>query len=392
MNIEIPYDKLKSLSNASFVALILDKNDTPIYRRDYSPISDPWFFSKKKKFLELDKRTYDLCDTIIFFPYYKDHGWGNKVTIKKQNDIEKDTNPSLGYLKNPKNPVNTNLIKQWIARGSKIPVKNDAKGEKNLIYFTAFGNNDYINLLKLLLKGMKNQEYRNFDILFITDNSTKKSIEKIKDLKNFNVDYHILKKIKDPVYASMQKLKIHEYPKIKNYNKILFLDMDILVVGDLSKIFEESMTPNILYTGIQRYELDMHNTVYHCINEYTKEHLDFFSRKGIFPFNAGQFLFLNTSTMRKHFKNIDKFAHSWEGPFFFEQSFLNTYFNVLCISDIFKFKHQFGFISINMEDTQYKPNAHTVFVHFMGSIAKPNGKLNFVKKHYSNLVSNKKHS
>jgi hypothetical protein len=57
------------------------------------------------------------------------------------------------------------------------------------------------------------------------------------------------------------------------------------------------------------------------------------------------------------------------------------------MSDVFKFKNEFGFISINMNDTGYKPNEDTVFVHFMGSIGKPDGKLKFIKKYYKSLIA-----
>jgi hypothetical protein len=388
MNIKIPYKELGNISNAAYVAVILDKNNNPIYRRDYSRVSDPWFFSKTKTKLPIENKLYELCDSVVFYPYYNNIGWGNRIVIKKEkNELPDNSNKSLEYIKNSGKPVDLNSLKKWIFTGSKFPIKTNVIGDKNLIYFTAFGNNEYIALLKLLLKGLKNQPYRNFDILFITDASTKRTINKIADLKHFNVDFHVIKPITDPVRASMQKLKIHEYKKIKQYKKILFLDMDILVLGNLSKIFDEEIRPNKLYSGIQKFEMSMHNTAFHCINEYTSEYLDFFSKRGIFPFNAGQFMFLNTPTMIKHFKHIDKFAHKWKGPFFFEQSFLNTYFNVLCMSDVFKFKNEFGFISINMNDTGYKPNEDTVFVHFMGSIGKPDGKLKFIKKYYKSLIA-----
>lgn len=386
MNIKIPYNLLGDLTNISFVSFILDKNDNAIYRRDFSTISDPWFFSKKKDFLIIEPSLYDMCDTIIFYPFHKSNGWGKKVIITKENKNFPIVNASLEYLKNATSVGNIQLLKRWIKKGAEIKPTANIIGSKNLIYFTAFGNNDYISLLKTLLKGLKKQEFRNFDILFITDSSTKKIISKIRDLKHFSVDYFILNKINDPVKASMQKLKIHSYPKIKIYSKILFLDMDVLVLGDLSKIFNENLRPNILYSAIQNYDFSMHNTVYHNIHEYSTEQMDTFKKFSVFPFNAGQFIFVNTSSMIKHFKNVDEFTNKWNGRFFFEQSFMNCYFNILQISNVFKFRDQFGFIPINASETNYKPGPDTTIVHYMGSIAKPDGKLKFVKKHYSHLL------
>jgi hypothetical protein len=51
-------------------------------------------------------------------------------------------------------------------------------------------------------------------------------------------------------------------------------------------------------------------------------------QKKLKPFNAGQFLFKNTLKMKKHFENIIWLTKAWGGYYFYEQSFLNYYFNV----------------------------------------------------------------
>jgi hypothetical protein len=44
------------------------------------------------------------------------------------------------------------------------------------------------------------------------------------------------------------------------------------------------------------------------------------------PINAGHFLFINSSHMQLHFKNVKWFMKVWPSVYFFEQSFLNSYF------------------------------------------------------------------
>jgi len=44
------------------------------------------------------------------------------------------------------------------------------------------------------------------------------------------------------------------------------------------------------------------------------------------PFNAGQFLFQNTQSMKAHFQNIKWMIENWSGDYFFEQCFMNYYF------------------------------------------------------------------
>jgi lipopolysaccharide biosynthesis glycosyltransferase len=211
-------------------------------------------------------------------------------------------------------------------------------------------------------------------------------IKKLKSLAGFNADYFILPKTKDPVEASMRKLKIYDYKNIDQYKNILFLDLDIVVVGDLAKMFEERTVPNIFYTSTQRCSHDLHKSVYHRLIEYSNEELERFAKNDIFAFNAGQFFFKNTSTMRKHFENINKMVDNWEGEYFFEQSFLNCYFNVLGLSNIFKFKEQFKFVAINEGEMNNIFNSEAVFVHFMGSAADASDKLFFIKKYYKHLL------
>jgi hypothetical protein len=46
----------------------------------------------------------------------------------------------------------------------------------------------------------------------------------------------------------------------------------------------------------------------------------------IVPFNAGQFMFLNSSRMKEHFSNIRWLKSAWPDEYFYEQSFMNYYF------------------------------------------------------------------
>lgn len=289
-------------------------------------------------------------------------------------------------IKNKNAVGDVELAKKWIFDGVSIEVNDTIVGKKNLIYFTFFGDKIYADLMRLLLASLKKQPYQNFDLLFITDKKTLPEIKRSKELKGFNVDYMLLPQTEDPVEASFQKLKIYDYKKVDNYAKILFLDLDILAVGDLSMIFDERTRPNIFYSGSHRLSQSHHKTVYHRLIEYSQPELDRMEQNGIFAFNAGQFFFKNTTTMRKHFENINQFISKWNGEYFFEQSFINCYFNVLSISNVLKFKEQFGFVSINQNQYNAKFGPETVFVHFMGSAGDGHDKLSFIQSYYSHLL------
>jgi hypothetical protein len=322
---------------------------------------------------------------ILFCPFTTTGNWTEKIVFDKKSKDFCKINGGLEYVKNSKEQGNPELLKRWLKAGFNIPVVDKVRGSQNLIYFSAFGDSGYINLLKYLLKGLVKQPYKNFDLLFITDKKTKPLIEKNRLLKKFNVHYMITERITDTVEASMQKLKIYQFEKLNDYSKILFLDLDIFIVGDLATIFEEKIRPNVLYTAIHKFSQNIHKTSYHTIEPYSDEHLERLDKMNVFPFNAGQFLFMNTSTMVKHFKNIFEFTSKWDGRYFFEQSFMNTYFNTLQLSNVFKFKDQFCFVSVNTGQVEIVTNPDSVVVHYMGGIGSAKAKIDHMKKHYKYL-------
>lgn len=387
MRIKIPYNLLDRFSQIEFVAFILERGGEQVCRIDLTRGQHLDFFIQKQKHVVISDDLYNEADTFIFYPYYKQDGWFNKLVLRK--DVNKFIRASGSeyLIKNNKKQGNLALAKEWIYKGTQIPIDDNIVGKKNLIYFTLFGDTSYVKLLRALVATLKKQKYKNFDLLFITDKSTAPLIKKIRDLKQFNVDYHIIKNdIKDPVTSSMQKLKIYDYKNIDQYSKILFLDCDILVIGDLSKIFDEKTRANVFYSGLQRFSHGIHRIPFHRLLEYNEKELQRFEKNNIFPFNAGQFFFLNTASMKKHFENINEFVAKWDGEYFFEQSFLNCYFNVLSMSNVFKFKDQFCFVSINEHETQNKFNPDAVVVHFMGSTAEGSDKMLFIKTYYSHLM------
>lgn len=384
--IKIPYELFESFETLDFVSFILDRKNVSIYRVDLKPSDDPRFFSKKRKYISAPKKEYNECDTVVFFPHYKNGSWGKRIILRKGTNTVISPHRSIDFLKNKQITGNIEQVKTHLYQGATIPLDTNIVGTKNLIYFTCFGNIEYLKLLELLLRGLKKQPYQNFDLLFIADKKTADQIKKFKILKKYTVDYFIMPATDDPVEASMRKIKIYDYKKIDEYKSILFLDLDILVIGDLSKVFEERVLPNVLYVSTEKFSHEMHKMIFYRLVEYSKNELERFIKNDIFTFNAGQFFFKNTSTMKNHFINLNKMIKNWEGEYFFEQGFLNCYFNVLALSNVFKFKEQFRFVAINQNETDRTFNSEAVFVHFMGSTANALDKVFFIKKYYGHLL------
>ena len=62
--------------------------------------------------------------------------------------------------------------------------------------------------------------------------------------------------------------------------------------------------------------------------------IDFFAKNNIYPFNCGLFAFINTADMKKHFSNILDVIKTHTGIYYYEQSFMNVYFNRLNLTNL----------------------------------------------------------
>lgn len=209
-------------------------------------------------------------------------------------------------------------------------VNDEVYGEKNLLYFSAFLNDDYIDLLNVCLNSIvKNTKQINFDLLLITDLVTKEKISRLPIISCFNTEYMILPSVADGPEASMKKLNIFDYKNINEYRKILFLDIDSACISDLNKIFDLQISPNVLHVSYSEFT-KMQNLVYvpFGILHLSDDDANFFydNRSRIMPFNAGQFMMINSLKMRMHFDNVRWLVDAWTGPYFYEQSFMNYYF------------------------------------------------------------------
>lgn len=107
----------------------------------------------------------------------------------------------------------------------------------NLIYSCIFFNEQYLELIELLLKTyiLFGSPDKNTRYLIICNPDFKSKIEVIFKFLHIDgliwcIDLHTI------FEACYSRLKIFDYPDIDKYNKILYLDCDILITNDLSNI------------------------------------------------------------------------------------------------------------------------------------------------------------
>ena len=187
---------------------------------------------------------------------------------------------------------------------------------KKLIYFTISFNEDYINLLNLCIKSIYYNNYDG-DFLFITDLKDK-ILDKIKFKKT---PYFLELGSLDLFKSSANKFDIFQFEKIKEFEKIIFCDSDILFLKN----------PNILFDKIKNdsvYLTKENDTMNHelwgskLLNDEEKGEIDEFKIPGM---NAGIFGF--KSKMVNIFKEIKEYMslNMDKSNSCLEQPFLNVY-------------------------------------------------------------------
>ena len=243
---------------------------------------------------------------------------------------------------------NTNAEKDLIlhhAHQKYLSVKNEedfvVSGGKNLLYFSVFFSEDYVDLLYICLKSIiANTPTINFDVLIITDAATKVKIQAFDIISKFNVDYMLSKNVNTGPLASLKKLNIFDYVKISDYSKILFFDADIICIRDLNIIFQKELVPEKLYVcSTPKSNSKLLSSVTHGIMYLTElDAVTMNENPNIIAFNAGQFLFLNSSRMKGHFDNVRWLRNAWPGEYFYEQSFMNYYFSIKSLTSLLSVK------------------------------------------------------
>lgn len=193
----------------------------------------------------------------------------------------------------------------------------------NLVYYTVGHNPVYLKMLYLSILSLN--KYNTIDVIVICDEKIIDECENI--LKQFdNVTIYSCTGCNDAMSSSMKKLEIFSC-SIEKYEKILFVDCDILIHLKLEDIFEK-ITEDKLYAFNEEDRFLFHIMQFHSLRDYTGDELVFLYDNKIKVFNAGLFGFLNNEVMKQHFDNILDMVKNYEGEYYYEQSFMNKYFNL----------------------------------------------------------------
>lgn len=257
---------------------------------------------------------------------------------------------------------------------------------KNLVYFILTYKHQYIPLFSMLLEGIckYNNSKVNFDIMIITHQSLLPMIKSIKYLSEFNYEFMLVPDTDDLYTALKYKANIFDYPNIFKYDKVLFLDVDIIVQNSISKLFDEFKPKDGILYAIH----EQNGTHYHrfwSLIKYSKDDIKIFNKKGIVTFNSGTMMFKVSPKMEEHFRNLKKLiATSKVKNSFYDQSYFNHYFNKNLSIDTDYLQNKIVIFPIS---NTYYP--YPTFLHFAG-IGNYAMKTEEMSK-YLKLLTQKKH-
>ena len=159
-----------------------------------------------------------------------------------------------------------------------------------------FFNENYINLIYLLLTSYKiiGDPSNDIDYLILCNEEFKNTIQEIFNILNINGKIWCLD-LKTIFDACCSRLKIFDFPSINLYNKILYLDCDILVTNSLNKILDIPLE-NKIYALKEKC-----HRVYHC-QLFNDEEYNLLDKSS--TFSSGILLFNNNIIIKDLFSKV----------------------------------------------------------------------------------------
>lgn len=192
---------------------------------------------------------------------------------------------------------------------------------KTLVYYTLGCSRGYIDMIELSIQSLRKVYTGHIGVI-----CDKSMIDDCQQRMPDVLFWSVPDSTTGPI-ASMNKLRIFDFIDVNEYAKVLYLDTDILVVNSIESYFERIHEKSMLYAYTENTDQKNHKHLYWSLQNYSEEDYAFFRKENILPFNAGTFGFVSTQEMKENFQNVRDMIATHTGPYFYEQSFLNVYFN-----------------------------------------------------------------
>lgn len=196
---------------------------------------------------------------------------------------------------------------------------------KTLVYYVVGGVPEYSNLLRSSVTSLRHHHPpEDVDVAVLCDTNYAKCIA------DLSVRVCCTPTNKgNPVQASMRKMQVFQLvPDIEQYDVVLYLDCDTMVLGRLDDMLRAVSSPDKLYTCREE-GAEGHKREFWSLGHYTDEQLAELENDNVGVFNCGQFAFRPTPTMAAHFAAVCRLIdEDVERRGFWEQAYANHHFNL----------------------------------------------------------------
>ena len=174
---------------------------------------------------------------------------------------------------------------------------------RNLIYLCVFYTTDYILLLKEVFRSIDRCGGldENTDIVIFTHPTFHTEIQAAAAESNLTVQFFFIE-LNTLFHSAMARLFLYEWAPIWNYDKVLYLDTDILINGVLSRIFNLPIKSEKLYALEE-------GTIGHAFWGGDLFNFSVWDRE-MPGFTSGVLLFKNTADIQNLFHSVVEHIHT----------------------------------------------------------------------------------
>ena len=262
---------------------------------------------------------------------------------------------------------------------------------KNLVYCCAFHNRGYEQLVNLLVKSFSNHTHTDTHLLVMCHEDQADNFRNIFSKHHVKCADVFICEFDTKFQATCARLNIFSYPAIDQYDKILYIDCDVLVMNTLDRLFYQQLH-DMLYVHSEPFCKWWHwNETFQLPDNHNRP------EQGDKAFTTGMMLFNNTTTIRALFDRINTHIHEYvqsndgpdpdhEQPFIVYHTMLShlTHPDKQMIMDNRLLES--NNLAMNHTDQHKASYTEQVLVHFPGSLGEHQPKLDRMKQFYEQHV------
>ena len=205
--------------------------------------------------------------------------------------------------------------------------------KKNLVYVAVYGNKDYVKLFNLLFASLilSKTDRSGFSLLVMTAPSLKDDI--IKTIASIDLGVELLvwanEEKPETFEAAFARYHIFAFQQIDQFERILYLDTDVLINGALSEIFHNNLSDGTIYC-LPEGELISDDKDYYGRSLFIEQGLEqCLIERG---FTSGAILFKNSPVVRSTFQEVLKLGSENRKNGLVFSSFGQPFLNLLATS------------------------------------------------------------